>query len=325
MRSKFPGYYAPTANEFEELWKDALFVLDTNVLLDLFRYSEETVLSMIETIKKIKNRIWIPYRVSLEYHRNLNEVISTQINNYKKTIETLEEFKKQLEAKKGHPFLAKALHEEIQEFCNKFDDELIKKKNEIEKMIIENPIKEKIAVLLDKKIGDNFSEDEIKSICLDGVKRYSEKIPPGYKDCKGKQGNDVYGDLLIWNEIIKKSNKDKKHIILVTGDVKEDWFLKYVGKTIGPRPELIHEFREKTQKMFYAYPTSQFLEFSNKYFKTDIKQQVIDEVENVIISDSKNEQTSNVSDEFCSSENTTTIPLNLGEITNNQNNSQTTN
>ncbi len=316
MRSKFPGYYRPTEAEFQDLWENGLFVLDTNVLLDLFRYSDETVNALIKNISNLGKRVWIPYRVSLEYHRNLNEVISSQINSYKRTIETLEEFKNQLDAKRSHPFLDNKLHDEIRTFCEKFDSELSKKKDEVELLITENPIKDQISNLLDDKVGDGFDKMALEKICSVGIKRYAEKCPPGYMDKKGKHGVDVYGDLIIWNEIIEKSKVEKCHIILITGDVKEDWFLKHSGKTIGPRPELIHEFRTETNKLFYAYPTNQFLEFSNIYFKSNIDKEVIDEVEKVIVTEQKRSETSNTNEAVCITENMTTILPNTGETNN---------
>jgi predicted nucleic acid-binding protein len=305
MRSKFPGYYRPTNDEFKELWEKALFVFDANVLLDLFRYSDDTVNALIQNISNLGKRVWIPYRVSLEYHRNLNEVISTQINSYKRTIEILEEFKKQLDEKRSHPFLDKNLHDEIKAFCEKFESELSKKKDEVELLITENSIKEKISILLDDKVGENFDQTKIDKICSDGVKRYADKCPPGYMDCKGKQGIEMYGDLIIWNEIIEKSKAENSHIILITGDVKEDWFLRHSGKTLGPRPELIHEFKSETTKLFYAYPTNQFLEYSNKYFSSNIDKQVIAEVEKVIVTEQKRSEISNTKDAVYSPENST--------------------
>lgn len=316
MRSKFPGYYRPTEAEFKDLWENGLFILDTNVLLDLFRYSDETVSALIKNISNLDRRVWIPYRVSLEYHRSLNEVISSQINSYKRTIETLEDFKKQLDAKRSHPFLDNNLHDEIRAFCEKFDSELSKKRDAVELLITENPIKEQISNLLDDKVGDGFGKDKIEQICSDGKSRYAEKRPPGYMDCKGKHGVDMYGDLIIWNEIIEKSKTEKCHIVLITGDVKEDWFLKHSGKTLGPRPELIHEFRTETNQLFYAYPTNQFLEFSNKYFQSNIDKQVIDEVEKVIVAEQKRSETSNTNEVICPPENATWVSQKMAESNN---------
>ena len=42
MRKTFRGFYQPGKKEFQELWNSCLFVLDANVLLNMYRYSEAT-------------------------------------------------------------------------------------------------------------------------------------------------------------------------------------------------------------------------------------------------------------------------------------------
>jgi hypothetical protein len=42
MKNKFHGYYTPSAEQFKALWKDALVVLDSSVLLNLYTYSTAT-------------------------------------------------------------------------------------------------------------------------------------------------------------------------------------------------------------------------------------------------------------------------------------------
>jgi len=42
LRDQFPGYYRRTEEELQRIWEDGLFVLDANVLLNLYRYSEDT-------------------------------------------------------------------------------------------------------------------------------------------------------------------------------------------------------------------------------------------------------------------------------------------
>jgi hypothetical protein len=41
MRDLFPGFYRPSEEEFHRVWQEGIFVLDTNVLLNLYRYPEE--------------------------------------------------------------------------------------------------------------------------------------------------------------------------------------------------------------------------------------------------------------------------------------------
>ena len=322
MRNKFPGYYKPTADEFNILWNEATIVLDANVLLDLFRYSDETVNSLLNIIGTLQARIWIPYQVSFEYHKNLNNVIKTQIESYQETIKKLEDFKKLLDSKRSHPFLTNELHQEIQSFCSKFDNELSKKRDIIEKLIVENPIKEKIATLL-TNIGDEFSIDIKTKIFNEGIKRYDEKVPPGYTDKKSKNGNDIYGDLIVWKEILEFCITHNKHIILVTGDVKEDWFMQHMGKNVGPRPELIHEFRNSTKLLFYAYPTHNFLNFANTHLNSQVTKEVIEEVEEIASHDktsytntlgNTNLDTLNNSEVIFTNENSSSLQNNIDDI-----------
>src|SRR6185437_6986843 len=42
MKSLFAGYYRPTPDEFNELWKNCIFVFDASVLLDLYRSTAKT-------------------------------------------------------------------------------------------------------------------------------------------------------------------------------------------------------------------------------------------------------------------------------------------
>jgi len=280
MKSKFPGYYRPTDDEFKKMWKQGIFVFDTNVLLDLFRYSQETVNSLLRIMESLKGRVWLPYQVSKEYHKNLPNIISEQAIKYGESIKTLKSFTEQIEAESSHPFLKPNQHEEISRFCEKIDNELSLKREEIEKSLTDNPIKEKIADLFEDKIGEQFSDDELEKIFNEGEKRYKENIPPGYSD-KSKPGNEKYGDLIIWKEILKKSKETDNPIILVTGEKKEDWFLTTkIGKTIGPRPELIGEIKKEKDILFYCYPTNTFLKYyAKEYLEAKIDKEIIKEVE----------------------------------------------
>ena len=42
MKSLFKGFYQLTEEEFKSLWENSLFIFDTNVLLNLYRYQSST-------------------------------------------------------------------------------------------------------------------------------------------------------------------------------------------------------------------------------------------------------------------------------------------
>ena len=96
----------------------------------------------------------------------------------------------------------------------------------------------------------------MKPIIDEGEKRYNKFIPPGFRDANKEDVADntrKYGDLLIWKQLMYKALSEKKGIIFVCDDRKDDWWLEFRGKRIGPRPELIKEFKNVTENDFYMY------------------------------------------------------------------------
>jgi predicted nucleic acid-binding protein len=136
MKKKFPGYYRPSNEEFNRIWKQALFVFDTNVLLDLYRLSERSSNELFNVLNAIRENIWIPYQVSKEYHKNLNEVIKGQAEKYSDSLKQLEKFKNVIEEKRNHPFLEDEMLNEFTTLCSRIEDTLSKKGEKVRNLII---------------------------------------------------------------------------------------------------------------------------------------------------------------------------------------------
>jgi hypothetical protein len=75
MRERFRGFYPPTAEELEELWSSGSIILDTNALLNLYRYSSETRTDFLSVLSAVQERLWIPEQVGKEFHANRLGVI----------------------------------------------------------------------------------------------------------------------------------------------------------------------------------------------------------------------------------------------------------
>jgi len=108
MKKVFKEYHQFTEEEFKQLWKDCLFVFDTNTILNMYRYSRKTVKIYFEILNelKLKNQLWIPYQVGFEFYENRIDVIAEYENSYDSILVILEKAKKELEEKyKDHPFL----------------------------------------------------------------------------------------------------------------------------------------------------------------------------------------------------------------------------
>lgn len=286
MRKAFPGYYRPTEAEFRRLWDKCIFVLDANVLLNLYRYSEETRKKLIDILEQVQSRIWVPHQAALEYQRNRLEVISAQREAYKQIGQLLDETAKKLETQlrsyKRHPLInAEKLLASVKGVLDAQIEELEAVRQRHPDLVDRDLVRDALTKLLDGRVGPPYADDRMKQIFKEGEDRYAKSRPPGYKDAKTKEGDRAFGDLILWYQVMDKAAADKVPIIIVTDDVKEDWWWRHEGKIVGPNPDLVAEIRGRADVAFYMYVSDQFMEYARQYLKQNIDQHAIDEIREV--------------------------------------------
>lgn len=280
MRNRIKEFIEPTNREKSELWKEAVFVFDTNVLLNLYRYSAKTRNSLLEAFENFKDRVWIPYQVAFEYMNRRCEVIYETVLRY-------DQFRKEIDS-----FTNKAV--EILRLTSN-DEEISDLKRYLFKWLDNNKdtnllvvsaekdeILEKILTIFDGKVGCPLEETELAEIKEEGKKRYEKAVPPGFKDDKKKNGpeddHNAYGDLIIWKQIMSYAKENKTGIVYVTHDQKQDWWNIVKGKTIGPRTELRKEFFTETSQEFHMYTMHGFIHTYNQMNEKPIDKSAVDEV-----------------------------------------------
>lgn len=279
MKKAFKEYIPLSQKEIDGLWANGIFIFDTNILLNFYRYSDESSAKFIETIEKLGKRVWLPYHVGLEFNKKRLAVISEQKKCYLEFEKKIGNLTEEVENNHRNPFLSEVLTEKLTSMKEDIKKEIEDKVSYYDNLLSNDVLFLKINLIFDDKVGESFSSDEIKKVASEGDKRYKEKIPPGYKDIS-KPDNDKYGDLIIWKQILHKSKTDKCNVIFVLDDRKEDWWLEHQGKTISARPELLKEFNFETSCNCHFYKPFQFLEFSNKYLNSKISSKIIEEVKN---------------------------------------------
>lgn len=296
MRDLFPGYYRPTEEEFKELWENCIFILDTNVLLNLYRYDKTTRDEFFKVLEAVKDRLWIPHQVALEFQENRIGVIKGQnqkLNVLKNDLEAIQEALRQ----KLMQYPSIPHQQLLDETSSKFQT-FLKELEPIEQQQLKvednDYIRERIGQLFNEKIGDSPSKAELDAIYKDGTERYEIKYPPGFKDNTAEKKKNPhlykslifkseYGDLILWKEILKQvKEKSWNHIIFITDDDKEDWWLIEHGKTVSPRPELIEEALTAGAKNFYMYSSERFLFFARNYLQVDVEDNSIQQVEETV-------------------------------------------
>jgi hypothetical protein len=302
MKDTFKAFYQLSENEFEKLWDECLFVFDANVLLNLYRYTDETRAELTNILDKIKDRVWIPFQAGMEFHFNRLTVIQDQVDSYGKIKGILEDKKTDISKElnesfknyiKRHPKVN--ISGIIEELKGKFDEvvsNIESARGDHPEFMKQDDILEYVTQIFNGKIGTQLTKEDLDELYKNGDKRYKNKIPPGYKDLEEKKGkkkffndqvfSDEFGDLVVWKEIIKKSQEENTPIIFITDDEKEDWWQIIKRRvTVGPRPELINEFNKETGQLFYMYKTFKFMEYAQSFLHNEVSQKAINEAKYV--------------------------------------------
>ncbi|NGP59057.1 DUF4935 domain-containing protein [Paenibacillus thiaminolyticus] len=286
--------------EFKTFWDEqGLIVLDTNVLLNLYNYPIESTRDIVSSITAIKDRIWLPHQVLLEFENNKKQVSQKAFSKYEKIKKDVEKLLDNTVSElydtlgKCNKFKYPTFNEIIS-LCihsiNESRKELENVNSEIElekklnRELVDNDIVQNLMELLKNKnqIGTGFNHIELINIYVEGDTRFKLGIPPGYKDKKKLNGpaetaedyqskRKAYGDLIIWKEILNKAININKDILFITDDEKVDWWSfeitdnKITNRQTkllnGPHPELILEFRGYSNRKFHMLTFSTFIDF----------------------------------------------------------------
>lgn len=270
LRDLFPSYYRPTKGEFDRLWDECIFTFDTNVLLHIYRYTPDTRARLFDVLGRLRTRIWIPHQAAMEFSIRRSEVIIDQFIAYETIREQLtkliDPIQTKLQEYKRHSYFGNG-----EEFLQHLQGGIEKALASLEEAKAKEPdigddhLLNEVSHLFEERIGKPFSPERLEEIYKEGEERYNKEIPPGYKDAAEKRGNEKYGDLVIWLQLIEYALAEKKPIILTTDDIKEDWWLEYKGRKIGPRRELVAEMLDKANVQFYMYQSERFLQLAQEY------------------------------------------------------------
>ncbi|AJH81773.1 DUF4935 domain-containing protein [Bacillus thuringiensis] len=307
MKLVFPEFYKRNEEECKEIFKDCYFIIDTNVLLNLYRYSESTRNELLGLLEKIKDQLWMPYQVGLEFHFNRVPVILEQKMAYenicKKIDSQANDFITNL--KKGfnnrHPKIQMdSIAKQIRSSFDSLIKDLKKHEEEHPNLLNNDNILAELNQMYEGKVSEPYSKTDLEKIYEEGEKRYQKNFPPGYEDEKTKKDRtkeyddiiykDKFGDLVVWKQIIDKAKEEQKTIVFVTDDVKEDWWEIKKGRTIGPRIELLNEFKKEANVDFYMYKTDSFMRYIKEYLQEQVNKEVIKEMEDLRESNLYNER-----------------------------------
>lgn len=240
--------------------KSTVFVLDTNILLNMGRLSLHSGEHFLNLLKSVEDRIWIPRQVFNEFEKNKKHVFGDVPKRYEKIKRELKEknqnFANGIEKTLSNPMdlnylgveeLNKLILDKVTEING-----IIEGFSVVEEDIIaqghHKTFQNNFFNFVDNlKVGKEISISERLRILSEGELRYRYQIPPGFKD-EQKDKKDIepqgkFGDLFLWKEILtlpeRKVFPGLTDIVFITNDQKQDWF---VNNEI--HPYLLQEFKD---------------------------------------------------------------------------------
>lgn len=204
-----------------------IIFLDTNVLLNIYRYSPEFSEFALNCLQVVKDYVVLPATVRLEYGKHCGAEFSKMQDRAKNAgNETADQIKRSKEK-----VLATCDKLERLQFPDVDDlrDSLSSKLDEVQ-AVLEAFFQERSSLNLishawngtdyvmalvneweqSQSIMSSLSQEDIYLWCEEGENRYKKEIPPGFKDAKNKDGVRKYSDFILWKEVLRFAVKEQK-------------------------------------------------------------------------------------------------------------------
>lgn len=291
----FEHYLSASPHDYERVLKDGMVVMDTNAILNLYRYTNEARKELFEVLRSLRERLWVPDQVAREFWRN-REAAASDLDYFgDELVEELQEARLQIERslrtwanrvalQREHlQALLDSLDPAFRPVLDKVQDIAGSRSEGRSRNTYEDPVLLELQDVLVGKVGEPMEAAEHEEAITEGLRRVEAKIPPGYKD-KKKEDRRAAGDYLVWAQTVKEARNRRCEVLLITGDVKEDWWRKESGEIRGPRLELAKEFYSAVGHRLYMLRPPRFLELAREVLNISVANETIDDASRVELS-----------------------------------------
>ncbi|MET8786157.1 PIN-like domain-containing protein [Streptomyces sp. NPDC049097] len=270
----------PSAQDAERgaFFTDGLIVLDTNVLLSLYEYTQTSRQEVLSALEQTAGRLWMPYQVGLEFVRGRR---STLESRKRALTEAGQEVNKKLMAARKAIVEAKNLvctqlgkyaraDEEIaglDAFAadGAVDQQLDLYRKEFKRHLdmlkadhglalgsadAEDPVLARVAGLYGAAVGEQPDDEVLRRRLEEATAfRFPNKIPPGFSDSDKDTPLKSAGDFLLWEELIahiRQHPPTSLRVLFVSNDTKEDWYEPASASSSSrPWPSLVDELKRR--------------------------------------------------------------------------------
>ncbi|MGW0540392.1 PIN domain-containing protein [Streptomyces griseoincarnatus] len=288
----FGAFRTPTTADFGSVLTNGLVTPDANVLLNLYRYTEQARADLLAALGALGDRLWIPHQVLVEFWRNRETTISEARSTSAKAAQEMSGHSVQavqtLRTWANRVALSDDDFEDLHDRLSEVFEEVRKKINEVGEGEWQHighdtstdPVIAKLEPALTGRVGPSFSPEDRAALTALGQKRVDQRVPPGYMDAK-KDDNGAVGDFFVWEQLLREASRRQCDVLFVTADAKEDWWRKERGHNRGPRPELTAELRARGGGRLYLLSPKQFLEVAAPVLRLSLQAGSVEDIERV--------------------------------------------
>ncbi|MFG3696358.1 PIN-like domain-containing protein [Micromonospora sp. NPDC047620] len=287
----FEGYRSVERADLDRVLRSGIVALDTNLLLDLYRYSKSAREQVFAALEAVPAALFMPAQVQKEFWRNRDQVIREVIAT--NSVSGLREARKKASgelASWGTRTMSESEAKELHDLLDAAFRQVIARVEQggsglnlraALRDIADDPVLGRLAALFQGRVGRPFTAERLTELVAAGRQRYARRIPPGYMDAdKPGQQEEGTGDYLVWEQLIQRASAEGKDLLFVTRDRKEDWWrLDAAREPIGPRVELINEMADRAGVRFYMAVPEDFLEAASEAFEVEVSESTLDTTE----------------------------------------------
>lgn len=286
LTDDFGHYYRPSASDERHAFEDGLIVLDTNVLLNVLRYSSHARDELLSVIESIGSRCFVPYQVAAEYNRNRVRVVASRHKELAEAENGVDQIRTQIRTLVGHirdrrivsgetaQRLDKAANTAIAEFNSAVADAMTQYDLSAANMVGQvDQWTERLTAALAGKVAVAPTDELRQADQKEAERRREEKLAPGYKD-------DAGGDYLWWAEVLRHPELQDRPLLVVSDDVaKGDWLFEQHGLPIGPHEILISDITKAGGRGVWLATTHKLLKLAEDSGITEVSESTLAESE----------------------------------------------
>ncbi|MDQ0761098.1 PIN-like domain-containing protein [Streptomyces canus] len=304
------GNPAEDSPDRPEFFTHGIVVLDTNVLLSLYEYTPSAREQVLNALKSVQKRLWLPHQVGLEFVRGRHRVIAERAKALKDAPNTLNrrlgeankaiigarEFVQELlikyarDTETSEILASKISSQAVDMLLDDWKKELIAlvkglKQHDLapSSMDANDPVLPRVAELFGSNIAEAPDPAEIR-VRVDEASsyRFPNQIPPGFFDAGKTTPLSAAGDYLLWEEVVRfiAASSDRDRLLFVSRDTKEDWYEpEELGRGRRPWPSLASELRARAGAELRIETPGQFYRGVNRFLDAEIAAETYEEID----------------------------------------------